>query len=57
LLSFPETDEVIPPRNEFPAVIQTGLEEMKSRGAVMIVVKVVFARPKQLDGNAHDFGD
>src|SRR5512137_2693543 len=46
---------MISPGNEFPAVIQPALEKMKSGWTIMIVVKIVLTRPKQLDGNAHDF--
>src|SRR5258708_38814416 len=48
---------MITPGNELAGGIQTTLEEMETGGAIMIVVKIVFAGPEKLDGNADLLGD
>src|SRR2546422_10040946 len=48
---------MIAPRNEFAGSVEATLEEMKPGGAVVVVVKIVFARPKEFDRNADSLGD
>ena len=57
LSAFAETDEVIAPGDEFARRIETALEEMKTGGAIVIVVKIVFASPEKFDGNTDLLGD
>ena len=48
---------MIAPRDDFAGSVDPGLQEVETGGTVVIVVHVVFARPKQLYGNAERFGD
>src|SRR5258708_29988237 len=48
---------MIVPGNEFAGGIEATLKEMESGGTIVIVVKIVFAGPEELDGNADLFGD
>src|SRR5216684_285265 len=57
LFAFAETDEMIAPGNEFAGGVQATLEEMETGGAIVIVVKIVFAGPQKLDGDADLLGD
>src|SRR5258708_4204040 len=43
--------------DEFAGGVQATLEEMETGGAIMIVVKIVFAGPQKLDGHADLLGD
>lgn len=57
LLALAEADEMIPPGNESAGRIESAFEEMKSGGAIVIVVKIVFAGPEEFYGDADLFGD
>jgi len=46
LLAFAEADEVIAPGDEFAGGVQAALEEMKTGGTIMIVVKIILAGPE-----------
>src|SRR5215472_3434257 len=53
LFAFPKGDEMVSPRNKLARNIDTAFEVMKAGGTIVVVMKIVFAGPKQLDGNAH----
>src|SRR5467141_180875 len=57
LFAFAKANEMIAPGDQFAGRIETTLEEVKTGGAIVIVVKVVFAGPEELDRNANLFGD
>src|SRR5258708_37695934 len=48
---------MIAPGDEFAGGVQATLEEMETGGAIMIVVKIVFAGPQKVDGHADLLGD
>src|SRR5258707_14535609 len=48
---------MIAPGDEFTGGVQATLEEMETGGAIVIVVKIVFAGPQKLDGHADLLGD
>ena len=57
LFAFAETDEVIAPSDEFAGRVETALEEMKSGGAIVVVMKIVFASPEEFYRDADLFRD
>src|SRR6267378_413272 len=57
LPAFAESDEVIAPRDELAGGGEATFEEMEAGGAIVVVVKIVFAGPEELDGNADLLGD
>src|SRR5260370_2640427 len=48
---------MIVPGNEFAGGIEGTLKERECGGTIVIVVKIVFAGPEEVDGNADLFGD
>ena len=56
LLALAERDEVIAPGHKFTGRVNTTFKVMKAGGAVMVVVKIIFACPEKLHGNADSFG-
>src|SRR6267154_2995487 len=57
LFAFAETDEVIAPGDEFDGMVETALEEMETGGAIVVMMKIVFASPEEFYKNANLFGD
>lgn len=57
LLAFAEADEMVMPGDEIAGRIEAALEEVVAGGAVVVVMKVVFAGPEKFDGNAGFLGD
>src|SRR5258708_32600974 len=50
-------DEEIAQSDDLAESVEASGEEMKSGRAIVIVVKIVFAGPEKLDGNADLLGD
>ena len=48
---------MITPGDEFSGSINAALEVMKSSGAIVIVMKIVFACPEKFDGHSNFFSD
>src|SRR6266404_308429 len=48
---------MIAPGDKFAGGVQATLEEMETGGAIVIVVKIVFAGPQKLDWHADLLGD
>src|SRR5207245_7424155 len=56
-IAFAKADEVIAPGDKFAGSVEAARKVMKSSGAIVIVVKIVFASPEELDGDADFLGD
>src|SRR6266853_4294404 len=57
LFAFAETDEVVAPSDEFAGRVETALEEMETGGAIVVMMKIVFASPEEFYRDADLFGD
>src|SRR6266852_7233035 len=51
-LALAKRDKMIFPSHHFSGSIHSAFQEMKSCGTIMIVMKIVLARPQELDWNA-----